>query len=152
MLVTAKLLCSYTASFFLDFSYSLESCIAVFAFEEAVTYSSLYRLVLGEKHLSDLVRIWRLFQMISMDSPVPHLLFLFVSEFLRLYTFCGSCKARSNDESLPFCFPWGSLECSSSCGLSQSCKVQLAFHLCSPMSAKVKCLCFRGAHRELAKG
>ena len=49
--VTGKLLSPFVVSCFLDFSCSLESCVAVFAFEGAITSSSLYCLALGGKYL-----------------------------------------------------------------------------------------------------
>lgn len=85
--------------------------LSVFTFQETITSSSLYWLTLGEKYPHQsvwlgILRLWE--QTFPMDEPAPHFLFHFGREFLRLYPFSQSCKARQRDED-PSLFP---LKCS----------------------------------------
>lgn len=74
----------------LDFPSSLKPFIAVFTSEEAIISSSLYWLALGEKYfLWALLGILRLSQIFSVVTPVLHLLFPCVRDFIRF----SACKA-----------------------------------------------------------
>lgn len=100
--------------YFLDLSFSLKSCVAVLAFEDTVTSSSLYWQPSGMKCLlSALLQILRLSQAFSMDMPAPHFLFPVRGEFLRLYAFSWFHKARLSADSLLLAFlgQWGMLKC-----------------------------------------
>ena len=63
-------------SHFLDFSCSLKSCVAIFAYEEAMQSSSLNWLTLGWKLLSGLEGALGFLRPL-MDTPAPHFFFPF---------------------------------------------------------------------------
>ena len=74
--VTEKLLCFSVDILVLWCLCPLKSQIAVFAFKEAVTSSSLYRLTWGGKYTVTLIGILRLFQTFFKDTPVSCTQFL----------------------------------------------------------------------------
>lgn len=89
--------------YFLDSSCSLKSCIAVFAFEEAVSSSSFCLLMSREKDLyqSSELEVLVVPQVISMDASAQ-ILFTFDGDVLGLSVFSCFCKIRQGSENLFF--------------------------------------------------
>lgn len=112
---TGALLCSLVVVCFLDSSCFLKSCIAVFTFEEAVPYSSLYWL-LQERRPSpvsparDFGGLLGFFY--GYKCPVS---FALGVQVFRFFAFSQSCKARMGAERLPVMFsravPWICQDC-----------------------------------------
>ena len=89
---------------FPDFSYSLKSCVALFAFE-GITSSK--RLAPREKdpHYSGHLGILGVEESFSIDAHAPYLPLALVGEVLSFYAFSQSNKARPVAKSLLFSSP-----------------------------------------------
>lgn len=101
--------------------------------------------------LSALPTILRLSQTLSICKPAPHFLHSPIKEFLGLYTFSRSRKAKLSADCLPSAFPKAVLS-AQVCGFSQACSLGLVFWSRLLASARLHSHCVRGMHREPVTG